>query len=299
MHVAALHQGGLAWPCPAWLQPTAPGKQSQHHTGAQTHPKQADTSASSSGSSAATPSNSDAQQQSGSGSSSGSSSDDDSSTCLANSAATASAPADKAATATHRATANAINTRTKKSWDGVSISQASENGSEDEDGDDTSSDSDSESPGSSEGDSDSDSMNAQDNNAHRTDPQMPVQGSGARQQSAFDLLDALFARTGASGSMSTQLAALDLLKKKPGHSVHSAPQLAGRKSQDGRLLKAPRELQGGKSGANAGRGLGQQRLLAGECGEKTTPKAEWVQMQNGGNPLYSNQKAGSASPGEW
>lgn len=297
MHVAALHQGGLAWPCPAWLQPTAPGKQTQHHTGAQTHLKQPDTTASSSESSAATSSKSDAQQQSSSGSSSGSSSDDDSSTCLANSAATPSAPADKAATTTDRATANVINTRAKNSSDGVSISQASENGSS-EDGDDTSSDSDSESPGSSEGDSDSDSMNAQDNNAHRTDPQMPVQGSGARQQSAFDLLDALFARTGASGSMSIQLAALDLLKKKPGHSVHSAPQLAGRKSQDGRLRKAPRELQGGKSDANAGRGLGQQRLLAGECGEKITPKAEWVQMQNGGNPLYSNQKAGSASPGE-
>ena len=328
MHIAALHQGGLAWPCPAWLLPAAPRAGSQHGTGSQTHPDQTDaaagtsgsSAATSSGSSAATSSESDAEQLSGSSSSSSSSkcssssSDDDASvnsatirhasmspTVVADCALADLLPAAAAAAVAHAdtCTKNSRSSFAQVTSDNVSRSRGSQVSSSEGGADDSScGESDCDSHDSVESDSSSDIVDAQDDSGHHTDTQKAVQSNGSQQQTAFDQLDVLFSRKGAAGSMSTHLAALDLLKEKPGQSMHSAAQSVGGKSQTGLLCKAPARLQAGKGGAKAGRGFTQQCVLAGEDGGKSIAKTEWVQMQNGGNPLYSNQKAGSASAGQ-
>ena len=315
VHIVALHQGGLAWPCPAWLLPAGPRAGSQHRTGSQTHADQSDAAASTSGSSAAPSSESDAEQLLGSSSSS---SDDDASSnsptirnaSVLPTVAAQCAPADSlpaAAAVAHAGIRTKKSSSTTKSSsrcaqatsDSVSRSHNSQ-ASSSEDGDDDSScgESDCDSHGSAESDSSSDVVDGQDDSGRRTDTQTTVQGNDSQQQTAFDQLDLLFSRKGAAGSMSTHLAALDLLKQKPGQSMHSAAQFVGRKSQNGSLSRVPARLQAGQGGAKAGRGLTQQSVLAGNADGKAVPKMEWVQMQTGGNPLYSNQKAGSASAGE-
>ena len=312
VHIAALHQGGLAWPCPAWLLPPPP---SQHRTGSQTHLDQTDAAAGTSGSSAATSSESDAEQLSGSSSSSNYSSSSDDDNASFNSAIIIHASVLPAVVA-HCAPANMLpataadahaDTHTKnfssrcpqatldrcsRSHDGqVSSSEGGDN-------DTSCSESDCDSHSNAESDSSSDIVDAQEDSGRCTDTQIAVQGNGSQQQTAFDQLDVLFSRKGAAGSMSTHLAALDLLKQKPGQSMHSAAQSAGGMTQNGLLCKAPARLRAGKSGAKAGTGLTEQGMLAREVAGKPAPKTEWVQMQTGGNPLYSNQKVGSASAGE-
>ena len=309
VQIAALHQGGLAWPCPAWL---LPGAATQHHTASQTHLDQTDAAASTSGSSAATSSEPDAEQLAGS-SSNCSSSDDDASfnsatvsnasvpqTVVAQCAPANLLPAAAAAAVAHTdagpkkpssTSAQATSDYVSRNHSGLASSS--------EDGDDDSSCGDSDCQSSAESDSSSDMVNDQHDSGCRTDTQTAVQGTGPQQQTAFDRLDVLFSRKGAAGSMSTHLAALDLLKQKPGQSMHSAAQSAGGKSQNGLLCKAPASLQARKGSAKAGRVLTKQGLLAGEDGGNAIPKTDWVQMQNGGNPLYSNQKAGSASASEF
>lgn len=312
VHIAALHQGGLAWPCPAWL---LPGAATQHHTGSQTHLDQTDAAASTSRSSAATSTESDTEQLAGGSRSNSSSSDDDASsnsgtisnapvlqTVVAQGAPANLLPAAAAAAAVAHVDAGpkkSSSTSAQATSDYVSRNHSGL-ASSSEDGDDDSScgDSDCDSQSSAESDSSSDMVNDQHDSGSRTDTKTAVQGTGPRQQTAFDQLDVLFSRKGAAGSMSTHLAALDLLKQKPGQSMHSAAQFAGGKSQNGLLCKAPARLQAGKGSAKAGTVLTKQGLLAGEDGGNAISKTDWVQMQNGGNPLYSNQKAGSASAGE-
>lgn len=301
MQVAALHQGSLTWPCPAWLLPAAPGTQGRHRTCAQTHLDQTVATASTSGSSAATSSESDAKKLSSSSSSR--SSDDDiasNSAILGNacvlphctpaelSPAAAAAAREKSSSTCAEATAGTVSS----SHDGR-IRSASESGGVDS----SSSASDCDNHGSSESDSNSDSFDAEDNSGRCSDIPTGMLGDGSLQQTAFDQLDMLFSRKGAAGTMSTQLAVLDLLKQKSGQSVHSAAQSAGGKTQHGLPCKGPARLPADKGSAKTGKGLPKQHL-AGEDGRKAIAKTEWVQMQIGGNPVYSNQNAGRASAGE-
>ena len=312
VHIAALHQGGLAWPCPAWL---LPGAAIQHRTGSQTPLDQTDAAASTSGTSAATSSESGVAQSSGSSSnyssSSSSSSDDDYDYASFNPATISNASVLPTVVA-HRAAADLLPAAVAHADKGTEKSSSrcaqatsdnvswSHNGqpssSEGADNDSSCSESYCDSRGKAESDNSNGMVDAQDE--HCTDTQTAVQGNGSQQQTTFDQLDMLFSRKGAAGSMSTHLAALALLKHKPGPRMHSGAQSAGRKSQSSLLCKVPARLQAGKAGAKAGRGLTKQCVLAGEDGGQAIPKTEWVQMQNGGNPLYSNQKAGSASTGE-
>ncbi|KAL3150884.1 hypothetical protein ABBQ32_000634 [Trebouxia sp. C0010 RCD-2024] len=219
VHIAALHAGGLAWPCPAWLQPRAPqthSVSSSLHVTTQTQPR-TDTAASS----------------------------------------------------------------------GVSDTSSG-----------STSQGDCTSPGSSESDSESDVEDVEDDIGPSAALGMRIQGFGVDQQAAFNQLDALFARRGAPGSMATQLAALDLLKRKQGHSMHSMhsrAQHSGGRSQKSPLCQLPGGAHGGESGGKAG---SKQRLQAARNGGKAKPKTGWLQMQDGGNPLYSNQKSASASAGK-
>ena len=299
VQVAALHQGSLTWPPPVWLLPAAPGTHSRHRTREQTHLAQTEPTASTSGRSAATSSESDTEELSGSSSSSSSScSSHDEIASISASIGNARvqaccAPVDlvpsaaagdkKSRSIGTEATAGTVS----RSHDGHI--RTSENAGDDS----SSSASDCDSHGSSE--SDSDSEDAKDAG---TATQIGVLGNGSQQQTAFDQLDMLFSRKGAAGSMSTQLAALDLLKHKPGQSVHSVVQSAGGKTQHGLLCKGPARLPADKPSIKTRKGLPKQRLLAGEDGRKAIAKTEWVQMQKGGNPVYSNQRAGGASAGE-
>lgn len=301
VHIAALHAGGLAWPCPAWLQPRAPqthSVSSSLHVTTQTQPR-TDTAASS-GVSDTSSGESDTEQQSYS-----SSNGNDSANPLAiNGTAGIKAPATVAAAAAD-AVATAAVAAGKSNHRGIhsvthtaSISTGQHDISSCETVAGSTSQGDCTSPGSSESDSESDVEDVEDDIGPSAALGMRIQGFGVDQQAAFNQLDALFARRGAPGSMATQLAALDLLKRKQGHSMHSMhsrAQHSGGRSQKSPLCQLPGGAHGGESGGKAG---SKQRLQAARNGGKAKPKTGWLQMQDGGNPLYSNQKSASASAGE-
>lgn len=280
--------------------------QSRHSTCAQTYLAQTEPTASISGSSAATSRQCDAKQLSISSSSSSSTSSSDDDDIAYKSATTGNAcvlphfaPVPAAAAAGAAAGNNMPSSPCAEGTAGTAgtvssshdgrIRSACESGGVDS----GSSAGDCDSHGSSESDSDSDSLDADDNSGRCSDTPTGVLGNGSQQQTAFDQLDMLFSRKGAAGSMSTQLAALDLLKQKPGQSRHSVAQSVGGKTQ---LCKGAARLPADKGSAKTG--LPKQRLLGGEDGGKASAKTEWMQMQIGGNPVYSNQKAGRASAGE-
>lgn len=297
MHVAALHQSGLAWPCPAWLQPIGSGL--HRHQPSPSHAQavascadqaQTDTAKNRSDTSLATSHCSD---------------DEQTSTTTSSSSNPTSVVTTHLNSAADSAVAQQHTSATESSLKAVSISSSANSStgisSEEED---TSSNSDSGIDSSSDSDNDSEHSSVKGDDRGREASRHSgkqtifmkpsLQVPATPQQAAFDQLDALFAQKRASGSVSTHLAALDLLKRKPSHSVHSTTRQAGVESNRSQLSKSAGSRQGGKVNIRKGK----QKALAGEAREKAAPQAEWLQIQNGGNPLYSNQKAGSVSTGE-
>ena len=310
MHIAALQQGGLAWPCPAWLRPS-----DNQHEAAQPNndglitPSKSSAAVNALGRRQAVNhiSTNDVISRDEASDTSSSTSDDtnidnaDDNVC-------------------EQSTAPVSHAQTPPSLNNAISSETSGAGSNSSDGHDTR-------------DSDSSSSDSDASDSSSDTEQGPV-----GQQAAFEKLDSLFASSVASGAVSTHLAALDLLKRvpavkaRPGSSTGMSGLTAGRLSaaQSGVKLRKqghePQQQQQNQqqereqqqqqqqqrlSRANKGskpraetravRGKGSSRNGAGLAdakGGKEPHKAEWVQMQDGGNPLYLQQKHGLPGKGE-
>ncbi len=310
MHVAALQQGGLAWPCPAWLRPP----DNQHEAAppgnsALITPNKSSAAVNALGREQAVNyiSTDDVISQDDASDTSSSTSDD--------------AGVDSVAKIVHeQSTAPVSLAQMPSSLNKAISSGTSEESSNSSDGHDAS--------------NSNSSSSASDASSSSSDTEQGPVG----QQAAFRQLDSLFASSAASGAVFTHLAALDLLKRvpavkaRPGSSTGMSGLTAGRLSaaQSGVKLRKqghqPQQQQQNQqqereqqqqqqqqrlSRANKGskpraetraaRGKGSSRKGAGLAdakGGKEPHKAEWVQMQDGGNPLYLQQKHGLPGEGE-
>ena len=304
MHIAALQQGGLAWPCPAWLRTP----ESQHEAaqpgkdGLIIRTKSsADVNELGRRQAVNHISTNDVVSRDDASDTSSSTSDD--------------ITVNNAAGNVHEQ--HIAHAQTPPSLINATSSGSSGAGSISSDGHDTS-------------DSNSGSSGSDASNSSSDTEQSPV-----GQQAAFEKLDSLFASSAASGAVSTHLAALDLLKRVPavkarpgsstgadlsaaqpgmklrkqGHQpqqqqqkqwqtqVHQQPQQQQQQQQLSRADKASKP----RPDTSAMRGKGSSRKGAGLAdaeGGKEPHKAEWVQMQDGGNPLYLHQKHGLPGEGE-
>ncbi len=312
MHIAALQQGGLAWPCPAWLRPS-----DNQHEAAQPNndglitPSKSSAAVNALGRRQAVNhiSTNDVISRDEASDTSSSTSDDtnidnaDDNVC-------------------EQSTAPVSHAQTPPSLNNAISSETSGAGSNSSDGHDTR-------------DSDSSSSDSDASDSSSDTEQGPV-----GQQAAFEKLDSLFASSVASGAVSTHLAALDLLKRvpavkaRPGSSTSMPGLKAGRLSpaqsgvklrkqghqpqqqqqqqqqqqnqeqeQEQQQQRLSRADKGSKlrSDTSAVRGKGSSKKGAGLAdtkGGKEPHKAEWVQMQDGGNPLYLQQKHGLPGEGE-
>ena len=313
MHIAALQQGGLAWPCPAWLRTP----ESQHEAaqpgkdGLIIRTKSsADVNELGRRQAVNHISTNDVVSRDDASDTSSSTSDD--------------VTVNNAAGNVHEQHIAHVNhAQTPPSLINATSSGSSGAGSISSDGHDTS-------------DSNSRSSGSDASNSSSDTEQGPV-----GQQAAFEKLDSLFASSAASGAVSTHLAALDLLKRVPavkvrpgsstgasgltvgrlsaaqpgmklrkqGHQpqqqqqkqwqtqVHQQPQQQQQQQQLSRADKASKP----RPDTSVVRGKGSSRKGAGLAdaeGGKEPHKAEWVQMQDGGNPLYLHQKHGLPGEGE-
>ncbi len=308
MHIAALQQGGLAWPCPAWLRPS----DNQHEAA---HPNN-DGLITPSKSSAAVNALGRRQAVNHISTNDVISRDEASDTSSSTSDDTNIDNADD--NVCEQSTAPVSHAQTPPSLNHAISSETSGAGSNSSDGHDTR-------------DSDSSSSDSDASDSSSDTEQGPV-----GQQAAFEKLDSLFASSAASGgAVSTHLAALDLLKRvpavkaRPGSSTSMPGLKAGRLSpaqsgvklrkqghqpqqqqqqnqqqeqeqQQQRLRRADR---GSKprpdTSAMGGKGVSRKgAVLVDAKGGKEPHKAEWMQMQDGGNPLYLQQKRGLPGEGE-
>lgn len=330
VHIAALQQGGLAWPCPAWLQApasataTAP---SSHHAAALNGSGNSESSSSS-----------DSQTKS---------SDDDAvATGKSLERVDQNGPAgDSTHAGVHHKLHRTANGGVLKTGfhqgrlDGATSAQ--DNSSDSVNGGAPSNDSGSDSRVDTESDSDDEDASSTDD-SQTSDGDTSLEDNPQRQPAAFEKLDSLFAGSSASGSVSTHLAALDLLKRgagfktgsagkagsgpkirsggqqrsglKAGSGVNSAsgmkvgPQLpagsnvkASKSSQQQRQQQQQTNRTHGRPGSESiatvlksqvkGKGISMaEGDTSAESGGKEPQRAEWVQMQDGGNPLYLQQK---------
>lgn len=308
MHIAALQQGGLAWPCPAWLRPA-----DNQHEAAQPGNKDliipskssADVSALGRRQAGIQIGVDDVISRDVTSDTSSNTSDD--------------INVDNAADSVHeQSTAPVNHAQMPPSLINAASSGSSGESSNSSDGHDTS-------------DSNSSSSDSDASNSSSDTEQGPV-----KQLAAFEKLDSLFASSAASGAVSTHLAALDLLKRvpavkaRPGSSTGMSGLTAGRllaaqsgvklrkqghqpqqqqnqqqereqqQQQQQRLSRADKDSKPRPdTSAVHGKGSSQKGAgLADAKGGKEPHKAEWVQMQDGGNPLYLQQKHGLPGKGE-
>ena len=311
VHVAALQQGGLAWPCPTWLQPTG-------HQGTTAQTARPDTTANGTDTLDADASdNSQADQKTvidpdvervdSSDDSSHMSDDSSAGHDAGNEAAEVAAPV--------------TNGKVCPSPGRDRSNSSSSSSSEDN-----------------EADSSSDSSSCgvlSDGGAATSDSDSSPNDTDVKQQAAFEKLDSLFANSGPSGSVSTHLAALDLLKRGSMAKPKAAPRrgadsksarsvMAARlkpqseqpllkqqqrppKQQQQQQLQQRRQAMTADSSSKAKSGdsvlpdggkPSRGATLATENGGKELQQAEWVQMQDGGNPLYLRQRQGLSGKGD-
>lgn len=308
MHIAALQQGGLAWPCPAWLQPSdTPAGPSP--------PPEADPTG-----------RADTIMGSDDNSSADSDSNDDSPCVSSNGINASSLPSEPV-----------IHGRAPNHTAAVNSGQPTESHANAVDSS-TGSDCDSESESKHTSDSNSDSNGARecDNKDALSEEEADSSDSdtcseGAARQAAFTKLDSLFAGGGAS--VSTHLAALDLLKRGSRQSKKSGMKATRRMSKAGPNLsaglgpkatnvslqqqlsqqhqqqqtskaksclssKSNASLRGAKPVGVDNKNLAKQQMVKGKCGASAPETADWVQMQDGGNPLYLQQKNRQPATGE-
>ena len=312
MHIAALQQGGLAWPCPAWLQP------SDKPTGP-SPPPEADPTG-----------RADTMVGSEDSSSADSDSNDDSPCVSSNGINASSLPSEPV-----------IHGRAPNHTAAVNSGQPTETHANTVDSS-TGSDCNSESRHTSDSNSDSNGAGECDNKDAFSKEEADSSDSdtcseGAAVQAAFTKLDSLFAGAGASGSVSTHLAALDLLKrgsrrteqsgmKATRHMSKAGPNLGAglgpkatnvslqqqlsqqqqQQHQQQQTSKAKSCLSSKSNASSRGakpvgvdnKNLAKQQMLKGKCEASAPEAADWVQMQDGGNPLYLQQKNRQPATGE-